>query len=231
MTEPILLKDVFSNAHLKEIKEVSYLKFKETKVIDRSHTTLEEIYAGKSDIIIDKKLGRAQVPLQPDMFSQSLLRFLEDFGKKYNPNSIFTGMTFTRYSSEYGWPQLVPHIDHPSKMAFILDLQLHSNIDWPICYPNISHTLKDGESIFMESTKIPHWREPRIFDSLDFIEMAFIHFHDYTLEKKSEEEDPYIMDPIKDEYNKKRKDLGMPDLFFNYNPAVEEKKIASLDND
>lgn len=229
MHEPILLKNLFSDAHLKEIKEISYLKLKKTNVIDRSETTLKEIYAGKSDAIIDKKMGRAQIPLQPDLFSKNLLSFLEDFGKKRNPKSIFTGMTFTRYSLEYGWPQLPPHIDHPSKMVFILDLQLNSNTDWAICYPNKSYILKDGDSIVMESTKIPHWREPQIFGPSDFIEMAFIHFHDFTLEKKSEGEDPCIMDPIKLQYHKKRKDLGLPD-FSNYNPEIEEQKIELLNN-
>jgi hypothetical protein len=227
---PILLKNVFNKEHLKEIKEVSYLKFKENKIIDRSQITLEEIYAGKLEVIVDKKMGRAQLSLQPNIFSKNLLSFLENFGKKYNPNSIFAGMTFARYSLEYGWPQLGPHIDRPSKTAFILDLQLCSNIDWPICYPNISYTLKDGDCIFMESTKIPHWREPKVFDSSDFIEMLFIQFDDYTLEKESEEEDPYVMTPIRNEYHKKREDLGIPDFSSKYNPSAEEKKIKALNN-
>lgn len=233
MTEPILLKDVFSDAHLKEIKEVSYLKFKEAMVVDRSNTTLEEIYAGKSDVIIDKKMGRAQISLKPDMFSKRLLSFLENFGEKYNSNSIFTGMTFTRYSSEYGFPQLGPHIDHKSQMAFILNLQLHSNIDWPICYPNASYILKNGDSILMEATKIPHWREPKAFSPSDFIEMLFIHFDDYTLKKESEEYDPYklreLLTEIRKEYHKKREYIAIPDFSSKYDPAAEEK-IKELNN-
>lgn len=230
MPQAILLKNIFDANHLKEIKEVSYTNFKETEVIDRSETTLEEIYAGNTNVIIDQKMGKAQVALHPKLFSSDLIEHLNNLGKSYNENCTFRGMTFARYAKEYGWPQLMPHIDHPSKIAFIIDLQINSNVDWPLCFLNESYTLKDGESVLMQSNRVPHWREPKIFEDSDFVEMVFMYFHDFTLDKDSEEEDPLVMNPINNEYHRKRKDLGIPDFFSNYNPAVEEQKIKALNN-
>jgi hypothetical protein len=134
MPQAILLKNIFDANHLKEIKEVSYTNFKETEVIDRSETTLEEIHAGNTNVIIDQKMGKAQVALHPKLFSSDLIEHLNNLGKSYNENCTFRGMTFARYAKEYGWPQLMPHIDHPSKIAFIIDLQINSNVDWPLCF-------------------------------------------------------------------------------------------------
>lgn len=226
----ILLKNLFTEKQLKEIKDVSYLKFNHTPVIDRSQTTLEEIYAGNMDVIIDQKMGKAQVVLSPEFFSSDLIEYINNLGKSYNENVTFTGMTFTRYAKEYGWPQLMPHIDHPSKISFIIDLQINSNISWPLCFLNESYDLKDGESILMRSTLIPHWRKPQIFQDSEFVEMVFIYFHDFTLDKDSEDESPSIMNPINNEYHKKREKLGIPDFFSKYNPALEEQKIKALKN-
>lgn len=231
MIGPILLKNAFTEENLKEIKDIAYLKFKETPIIDRSETTLEEIYAGKVDVIVDEKMGKAQVALPPKLFSSNLIKHLEDLGKIYNKNAIFTGMTFTRYAKEYGWPQLMPHVDHASKIVFIIDLQINSNVDWPICFLNESFTLQDGESILMQSTLAPHWREPQIFQDSEFVEMVFIYFHDFTLEKNSKDENPLVMNPINNEYHRKREELGIPDFFSKYNPALEEQKIKALNND
>jgi hypothetical protein len=198
------------------------------KKIDRYTITLEDdIYKGNLDIIVDNKMGRAQMAIPQSCFSDSLVLFLTELGKKYNPNVEFTSMTFCRYAKEYGDPQLSPHLDHPSKLGFILDLQIESNVSWPICFENESYVLNDGESLLMEPTRVPHWREPMLFKDGEYLDMLFMYFMDYTLEKDSEEEDLDMMHPIREKYHEKRKIAGVPDYFSNYNPALEEKKAKN----
>jgi hypothetical protein len=221
----IILGKIFNKFHLSELKNVAHSRFESIKKIDRNEITLEDdIYTGTLDVIIDNKMGRAQMAIPKNCFSDNLVLFLDELGKKYNPNAEFASITFCRYAKEYGDPQLMPHIDHPSKIAFILDLQIESNVSWPICFENTSYVLNDEESILMESTKYPHWREPMLFKDGEYLDMMFMYFMDYTLEKNSEEEDPNIMNPIRAKYHEKRKIAGVPDYFSNYNPALEEKK-------
>jgi hypothetical protein len=222
------LGKVFTIDQIFELKEVAYSNFNKRKVVDRETITLEEdIYTGLADVIIDNKMGRAQMHIEKKFFSDELTSYLNKLGKKYNPNCEFMSLTFCRYAREYGYPQLMPHIDHPSKIVYVLDLQLDSNKSWPICFEEESYILENEESILIEPTKYPHWREPVLFKNEEYVDMMFIYYWDDSLEKNSDEEDPEIMYPIRKAYHKKRVNAGVPDIYSNYNPALEEKKAKN----
>lgn len=224
----INLGKIFNQNQLSELKEVAYSHFDQRKTIDRDKITLEDdIYTGLSDIVIDNKMGRAQMHIAKDFFSEDLINYFNEFGKSYNKNCQFVSITFCRYSSEYGYPQLMPHIDHPSKIVYVLDLQLDSNKSWPICLEEEMHILKNEESILIEPTKHPHWREPMLFEDGEYVDMMFIYFIDHTLDKDSDEENVEVMNPIRQKYHAKRTEIGIPDYFSKYNPALEEKKAKN----
>lgn len=92
-------------------------------------------------------------------------------------------ISFARYSNEYGkFPVLTPHFDNTFKEPRVtFDVQLKSNISWPIVVEGKSFTLKDNEAITFSGTNQVHWREHINFNDGDFIEMLFCHF---SLEEK-----------------------------------------------
>lgn len=102
-------------------------------------------------------------------------------------------ISFARYSKEYGdFPVLTPHYDNTFKESRVtLDVQLRSNIDWPIVIHGKDFTLKDNEAVTFSGTNQIHWRKYQEFSDSDFIEMLFCHFsledkQPITLEDKEE---------------------------------------------
>ena len=97
-------------------------------------------------------------------------------------------ISFARYSKEYGdMPILTPHFDNVfSTPRFTVDIQVRSNISWPIVVQDRAFTLKDNEALTFSGTNQVHWREHREFKDGDFIEMIFAHF---SVEGEHYEED------------------------------------------
>lgn len=102
-------------------------------------------------------------------------------------------ISFARYSNEYGdYPILTPHYDNTFKQPRVtLDIQLRSNIDWPIVVEGKSFTLKDRQALTFSGTHQIHWRENIELKDGDFIEMLFCHFslqesNPITIEDKCE---------------------------------------------
>jgi hypothetical protein len=87
-------------------------------------------------------------------------------------------ISFARYSKEYGdFPVLTPHFDNTFKEPRVtFDVQLKSNINWPIVVEGKPFILKDNEALTFSGTHQIHWREHIEFNDNDFIEMLFCHF-------------------------------------------------------
>lgn len=94
-------------------------------------------------------------------------------------------ISFARYSKEYGdFPVLTPHYDNTFKQPRItLDIQLKSNINWPIVVEGRTFQLKDRDGLTFSGTHQIHWREIVELKDNDFVEMLFCHF---SLENKSD---------------------------------------------
>jgi hypothetical protein len=96
----------------------------------------------------------------------------------YQQNVNLEEISFARYSKEYGqFPNLTPHYDNTFlEQRVTIDVQLRSNIDWPIVIQGREFTLKDNEALTFSGTHQVHWRKNQIFKDDDFIEMLFCHF-------------------------------------------------------
>lgn len=96
----------------------------------------------------------------------------------HNQHVKLEEFSFARYSKEYGkFPLLNPHYDNTFKEhRLTLDIQLKSNIDWPIVVEDKIFYLKDNEALTFSGTNQIHWREYRDFKDGDFVEMIFCHF-------------------------------------------------------
>jgi hypothetical protein len=109
-------------------------------------------------------------------------------------------ISFARYSNEYGdFPVLTPHYDNAFKEQRVtVDVQLKSNINWPIVIEGKSFNLKDNQAVTFSGTHQIHWREHMDFSDGDFIEMLFCHFSlenskPITLEEKLKIEKQIIL--------------------------------------
>jgi hypothetical protein len=57
-----------------------------------------------------------------------------------------------------------------------LDVQLKSNINWPIVVEGKEIQLGDNDAVTFSGTHQIHWRAPLEFKDGDFIDMLFCHF-------------------------------------------------------
>jgi hypothetical protein len=99
----------------------------------------------------------------------------EIFDKKLK----LTEICFANYSMREGMedPILSPHFDNTfEEERFTIDVQLKSNIKWPIVVEGKPFTLNDNEAVTFSGTHQIHWREDRKFNKDDFIDMLFCHF-------------------------------------------------------
>lgn len=157
-----IYKNIFTEEELKELYSVIDINQKE-------NTFIVEIYAQKAWFVDMPKAIKDKVSiLANDIYKQKLK--LEE-------------ISFARYSKEYGkLPALTPHYDNTFKESRVtIDVQLRSNIDWPIVVQGKSFTLKDNEALTFSGTNQIHWREHKQFNESDFVEMLFCHF---SLEEK-----------------------------------------------
>lgn len=74
-------------------------------------------------------------------------------------------------------PILSPHFDSTfEEPRFTFDIQLKSNISWPIVVEHRPFILNDNEALTFSGTGQIHWRTYREFKDDDFIDMIFCHF-------------------------------------------------------
>lgn len=132
---------------------------------------------------------------------------------------ILRETSFARYQNfEDGLPvQLTPHIDETFREPRLtFDLQLKSNIDWPIVVENREYTLKDNEALTFSGTHQVHWRTKRSFSDGEFMDMVFCHFSkaDYVKEE---------LGPYTENHNEKSKhDLIMIDKLEYWTKVYNE---------
>jgi hypothetical protein len=101
------------------------------------------------------------------------------FVQNIYPEKIkLTEISFATYRKVDGPdPILSPHFDSTfEEPRFTFDLQLKSNISWPIVVEGKAYVLNDNEALVFSGTSQIHWRTPRDFKDDDFIDMVFCHF-------------------------------------------------------
>lgn len=145
---------------------------------------------------IEKDFGKASfiVRPMPKEILDKVIGCLSSYGYSATPDDIVC--IFMRYSNEFGVPELEPHIDlHDSGLS--VDYQLQSNVDWSVIVENEEYDVKNNDALVFDSTKVVHWRNPKIFKDGQFVDMVLFHFftkNDIKLsqEEKNEKVKPYM---------------------------------------
>jgi len=90
-------------------------------------------------------------------------------------------ISFTRYSLDYGNPQLSPHVDTNFKQPRLtFDVQLKSNTSWPIVVENTKYVLNNNEALIFSGTHQVHWREKKCFNKGEHVDMLLCQFSEKT---------------------------------------------------
>lgn len=157
-----IYKNIFTEDEIKSIYEIIDLNQTE-------NTTVVSIYA--------QKAWFADIPQKIKDKMNKIAR------KIYQQNVNLEEISFARYSKEYGdFPNLTPHYDNAFlEQRVTIDVQLRSNMEWPLVVSNKEFILKDNEALTFSGTHQIHWRKHQEFNDKDFIEMLFCHF---SLENK-----------------------------------------------
>jgi hypothetical protein len=183
---PWIIKDFFSQDDLKIFKDYRDKLIKEKKYILLQDLTREKIEDSMNDWIVDTYLGRIQCSLAWGEMPQEMVDIAMRVAKKINPNCKFRYVSYVRYSDQFGKPQLGPHLDPPTKEDFMFDIQLDSNVDWPIEVEENGiikrHVLKNNECLVVDITRQTHWRTPQFFNNGDFLDMLFFSFTDDSID-------------------------------------------------
>jgi hypothetical protein len=147
-------KDYFTQSHLGRLYSILYWK---KNKIENNDSVDFKIKSNLSDKILEYAQQCSDVLLQLESIS------------------------FTRYSSEYGFPELPPHVDTSFKQPRLtFDIQLDGNIEWPIIIEGNKYVLKNNEALVFSGTHQVHWREKKIFNKGEYIDMLLCQFSENT---------------------------------------------------
>jgi len=181
-----LIKNFFSDEELLELKSYAENLFSKSNVVDITTLTWDDIYTNVRDIQIDKYMGRVQLTLPPTEYPERIVKKLSDAAKVLDPNSKIKYFSFVKYSLDYGYPQLMPHIDHPKKECFLFDIQLQSNIDWPLVVNGKEYSLQDNDLLVIDVQREVHWRKPIKFNEDSYVYNMFVSFDNDNLDLPEE---------------------------------------------
>lgn len=143
---------------------------------------------------------------------------IEKIIQKYFDKTIeIKELAFAKYHHDSGFvPKLFPHFDHFDEHRITFDLQIKSNIKWPLVIEGKNFVLNDNEALIFSGTDQIHWRSNFVFGKNDFVDMLFVHLV---------EKDSVVL--ISEEFKNKRQQKwetfkDYPGL--NYNPTVSNHK-------
>lgn len=207
MSFPIFLKNVIDADSLAQFnnKMQEYIETKQK--VDIRVVETRKMQTGFNDFTLDKNIGRIRLNLEHHELPNKMLETIKEIGKSINPNAKLDIISFVRYSKRYGIPQLIPHYDKPSHVAFLIDLQINSNIDWEIGVGgDKNYTLKNNDALVLDATRQIHWRTPKVFEDDEFMDVMFFTFNDENIEMAcivgQEDRVKEYYDPYKEEADK-----------------------------
>lgn len=156
--------------------------------IDRIYSAVNECPENKKDI--PNTYGH--VAFLIDMFdsrdggAEDIYLSIEKMLKtEYNIDLKITAIQFVRYTTKSGnkaW--LPPHYDRVFQKPMItVDIQMDSNIVWPVYVNGVSHTLNNNEALIFSGTHQIHWRPKIELEEEQYLDMVFCHLEDTQAEK------------------------------------------------
>lgn len=88
-----------------------------------------------------------------------------------------TEISFSTYvGNSNKTPTLPPHIDDFDGARITIDVQIKSNTEWLLFVEGREYLLKDNQALVFAGTHQVHWREPRVLQDGEFMDMLFCHF-------------------------------------------------------
>ena len=174
-------KSVFTDKQTQYIKNFIKEKFDALEIISRSEQEMmTKIHS--ENIQIEEALGRARYQIKEHDLRDDILITINNLAKKYNNKSVLNSMTFASYSNKYGMPKLPPHIDkHDNNVSMFYQLQ--SNTEWPLFVQQESSILLDNETLILNTRNVVHWREPKVFQDGEFVNMIFFTYYCFINQK------------------------------------------------
>lgn len=151
---------------------------------------------------LDRAAGKLYCHMKPEMFPKSVVDKAVAHAKSLNENAYLESVIVCKYAKEYGQPQLAPHFDRPSKVCFMLDLQIDSNVDWPITIEGVDYSVNNNDAVVLETVRKVHWRKPQVFNDGEFVTVLFFSCTDDTLTEPSQEGQPEKVAKFYKEYAK-----------------------------
>lgn len=183
MSYPIFLKDVINEKTLAEFNNTVQEYVDTKQKVDKRVVETRKMQEGFKDFLLDSSIGRIRLNLEHSELPKDMLEAIKEIGKSINPNAKLDIISVVRYSKRYGTPQLVPHYDRPSHVAFLIDLQINSNMDWEIGVGgDKNYTLKNNEALVLDATRQIHWRKPIVFEDDQFLDVMFFTFNDTNID-------------------------------------------------
>jgi len=96
--------------------------------------------------------------------------------KNIDEELVITEMSISRYHTASGFvPKLFPHYDHFDESRVTFDLQINSNISWPIVIEGREYVLNNNEALIFSGTDQIHWRTRKKLTKSDQVDMLFVH--------------------------------------------------------
>jgi hypothetical protein len=119
--------------------------------------------------------------------------------KEYGKDLKVAAIQFVRYTTKSGFkPELVPHFDRVFEKPMItVDVQMDSNIIWPVCVSGVPYTINNNEALIFSGTHQVHWRTKMKLEDDQYVDMIFCHLEDSQAEKISDEHRVEMIKKIK----------------------------------
>jgi hypothetical protein len=108
--------------------------------------------------------------------------------EEYNIDLEIEAIQFVRYTTKSGNPAwLPPHYDKVFKKPMItVDIQMDSNIVWPVYVNGTPYTINNNEALVFSGTHQIHWRPKIDLKDEEYLDMIFCHLEDTKAEDISD---------------------------------------------
>lgn len=170
---PFVVKNIFSDEQIQDIKDTIFKQSSEREVINLE-MPYESDSTDKTTNKIYSLMGRLDV--QKIQFRASIIRTLEKALNNLNPNKKFYigngDIIVSRYSGEYGNPGLSEHKDG-GVSSIIADYQLDSNTSWNISVDAKEYEISNNEALVFDPVVMGHARPLRKFAHNEYVTMVY----------------------------------------------------------
>jgi hypothetical protein len=169
------------------------------------------------DFYLDRNLGRIRMNLEPKDLPENIINTLNERAKEIDPSAKLGLISFVRYQRKYGHVQLIPHFDKPSHVAFLFDVQLNSNVTWPLVVADHDeYGMVNNDVLILDATRKIHWRKPQVFEDGQFVDMLFVTFENKNIEMACIDNQEADVKPYYDAYKEYADSIYPPSMHKCY---------------